>query len=349
MIGSSATRPATMIAAFDVGSTNSRAWLLDTASAGPAHVRARAVVPVGVRDAAIAGSTAPVRDAVRRLITELSATGAPAAVVGAGMITSALGIREVPHVAAPVRIEDLARHVVTFTDPDLCQVPIWLVPGVRCDGPTILDTDVMRGEETLVAGLLASGLAGPGTGVLNAGSHWKWIQIDGDGRIASSRTSLGGEVVHAVATTTVLKAALPEGPLRVVDEGWLIRGAEAAQAEGLLRAMFAVRLLQLQDRTTPEERHAYLVGATIAADVQALISRGLLATGGGIVVTGPERMAAAWARILAWAGVAARPLTDDQVEASFLAGISALTPHAAGRHQRLVTGEGSQASSDALQ
>jgi 2-keto-3-deoxy-galactonokinase len=99
--------------------------------------------------------------------------------------------------------------------------------------------------------------------------------------------------------------------------------------------MFAVRLLQLQDQTTPEQRHAYLVGATIGADVQALVGRGLLATSGGIVVTGPERVAAAWARILAWAGVTARALTDDQVEASFLAGISALAPLAAtGRADR---------------
>lgn len=317
-----------MIAALDVGSTNSRAWLLDVSSAGPARVCARAVAAVGVRDAAHAGSTAPVRDAVRRLIAELSTTGAPAAVVGAGMITSALGIREVPHVLAPVRIDDLARHVVTFTDPELCQVPISLIPGVRTDGPTVLAADVMRGEETLVAGLLANGLAGPGIDVINAGSHWKFIQIDAEGRIASSRTSLGGEVVHATATTTVLKAALPEGPLRIVDDDWLMRGAEDAAADGLLRAMFGVRLLQLQDQTTPEERYAYLVGATIGDDVQALITRGLLGASRGLVVTGPERMATAWARILASAGVTARALTDDQVESSFLAGVSALAPAA---------------------
>lgn len=318
-----------MIAALDVGSTNSRAWLLDVASPGPARVCARATAAVGVRDAALAGSTAPVRDAVRRLIAELSATATPAAVVGAGMITSAHGVREVPHVPAPVRIADLARHMVTFHDADLCGAPIALVPGIRTDGATLLDTDVMRGEETLVAGLLANGLAGPGMSVLNAGSHWKFITIDDDGRIAASRTSLGGEVVHATATSTLLKAALPDGPLRVVDEAWLLRGAEATAAEGLLRTMFGVRLLQLQGQTTAEQRHAYLVGAAISEDLQGLVARGLLAGSRAIVVTGPERMAAAWARMFAWAGVPARPLSDGEVESSFLAGISALA-HAAG-------------------
>jgi 2-dehydro-3-deoxygalactonokinase len=313
-----------MIAALDVGSTNSRAWLLDVSAAGPAQVRARATAAVGVRDAALAGSPVPVRDAVRRLIAELSATAAPAAVIGAGMVTSALGLREVPHVPAPVRVDELASHVVAFIAPDVCQVPIALVPGVRTDGPTILDTDVMRGEETLVAGLLATGLVEAGEAVLNAGSHWKFIHVDAEGRIAASRTSLGGEVVHAAATSTLLKAAVPEGALRAVDEDWLLRGADAARAEGLLRAMFAVRLLQLQGRTTPEQRHAWLVGAAIGADVEALASRGLLAGPRRIVVSGPERMAKAWALILGRAGATARALTDPELETAFLAGIVAV-------------------------
>jgi 2-dehydro-3-deoxygalactonokinase len=319
-----------MIAALDVGSTTSRAWHVDVAPPGPARVLARATAAVGVRDCALAGDTAPVRDAVRRLLVELSAAGAPSAVVGAGMITSALGLREVPHVPAPIRIDELARHVVTFEDPDVCAVPISLVPGVRTDGPTVLDRDVMRGEETLVAGLLANGQAAPGTAVLNAGSHWKFIQIDAAGRIAFSRTSLGGEVVHATATTTLLKAALHDGPLRVVADEWLQRGAEAASAEGLLRAMFSVRLLQLDGQTTPEARYAYLVGAAIAADVQALRARGLLDGCREVVVTGSGPIAAAWARLLAWAGVEARALTDAEVEAAFLAGITAPGPRGAG-------------------
>lgn len=313
-----------MIAALDVGSTNSRAWLIEARAPGPVRVCAPATAPVGVRDAAAAGSPAPVRDAVRRLIAQLSAVSAPSLVVGAGMITSPLGIREVAHVPAPAGIEDLARHAVTFGDRDLCELPITLIPGVRTDGAATLDTDVMRGEETLVAGLLSTGLAAPGSGVLNAGSHWKFIQIDGDGRIASSRTSLGGEVLHATATTTLLRAALPDGPLPDVDEEWLVRGADAAAADGLLRAMFGVRLLHLQDETTPGQRYAWLVGATIGADVQALLASGALTAGQPLVVTGPEHMAAAWALLLGRAGVAARALTADQVESSFLAGVASI-------------------------
>ena len=104
-----------MIAALDVGSTNSRAWLIEPGPAGTPRVRARATAAVGVRDAVLAGSTAPVRDAVRRLVGELARTATPAAVIGAGMITSPHGIRDLPHVAAPAGVGELARRAVTFT------------------------------------------------------------------------------------------------------------------------------------------------------------------------------------------------------------------------------------------
>jgi 2-dehydro-3-deoxygalactonokinase len=199
-----------------------------------------------------------------------------------------------------------------------------LVPGVRSHGVTTMYTDVMRGEETLVMGMLATGLASPGAGVLNAGSHWKFIQIDAHGRIASSRTSLGGEVVHATATATLLASALPAGPLREVDEQWLLEGADATATHGLLRAMFAVRLLHLEGGTTPEQRHSFLVGATIAADVQALVYAGALTNQLPLVVTGPAAMAAAWVRLLRWQGFDAGALSADDLESAFLAGIAAI-------------------------
>ena len=53
-------------------------------------------------------------------------------------------------------------------------------------------------------GLVANGLAPlPGV-VLNLGSHWKAISLDENGRIVSSVTSLSGEMIHAVQTTTIL-------------------------------------------------------------------------------------------------------------------------------------------------
>lgn len=316
-----------MIAALDVGSTNSRAWLIESDAPGGAatpRVHARATAAIGVRDAVFAGSAAPVRDVVRRLVGELARTATPDAVVGAGMITSPHGIREVPHVPAPAGVDDLARRAVTFTDPDLCAAPITLIPGVRTDGAAALETDVMRGEETLVAGLLGTGLAAPGSGVLNAGSHWKYIRIDAQRRIGPSRTSLGGEVLRAAATATLLKSAVPDGTPVRADEAWLARGADAAKREGLLRAMFGVRLMQLRNDSTAADREDFLVGALIGDDIEALLQSGALDPREALLVTGSEPAASAWVALLGRAGVAARALTAQQVESSFLTGLATI-------------------------
>ncbi|HZF40577.1 MAG TPA: 2-dehydro-3-deoxygalactonokinase, partial [Blastocatellia bacterium] len=91
----------------DAGTTNTRVWL----TAGD-RVIARARAGVGVRDTARDGSSERLRDALRELINKVrddvrdqgfaqSSECAPECVIAAGMITSPLGLAEVPHVSTP--------------------------------------------------------------------------------------------------------------------------------------------------------------------------------------------------------------------------------------------------------
>jgi len=319
---------------LDVGSTNSRAWLVR----GDEILR-RETAAVGVRDSAREGSTARVRETVRDLIATL--TGAAAArggaipVFAAGMITSPLGLQEVPHVVAPASIDDLAREAVAFHDADVSPQPIMLVPGIRTevfdgDGaagpadPDELPFDVMRGEETLVCGLIARGQLGAGSALLNASSHWKLIRVDADRRVAGSRTSLGGEVVHSVQSSTILSASLPTGPLDRLSTTWLEAGARAGRRDGLLRALFGVRLLDQQKRADAAERFSFLAGACIAEDIDALLASGALTPGTPIAVSGPAAVPAAWAHLLSLAGCPATPLDADTIERGFITGLLAI-------------------------
>src|SRR5437763_1075075 len=81
------------------------------------------------------------------------------------------------------------------------QVPILLVPGlgssvVQPSVESIHAVDVMRGEATLRAGLIAVGIVAPPAVARNPGSHWKAIRLGKDGKIQSSVTSLSGELMH---------------------------------------------------------------------------------------------------------------------------------------------------------
>jgi 2-dehydro-3-deoxygalactonokinase len=182
----------------------------------------------------------------------------------------------------------------------------------------------MRGEETLALGAIASGLLAPGGRLLTAGSHWKLTWTDAQGRVAGSRTSLGGETLHAWQSATLLKASLPEGPLEACAPGWLAAGAAAARAEGLLRAAFQVRLLDQAGAASPNERFTWIAGACIAHDVDALFGSGRLRTGDQVLVSGPAAMPEAWADLLREAGCTPCVLPAEAAEQAYLAGLAAV-------------------------
>jgi 2-dehydro-3-deoxygalactonokinase len=324
---------------LDVGSTNSRAWLVR----GDEILR-RETAAVGVRDSARDGSTARVRETVRELITTLTqawpltlpsprhrgeGVGVRAIpVFAAGMITSPLGLQEVRHVVAPAGVDELARNAIEFRDAAVASQPIVLIPGIRTevfDGvgaePDGLPFDVMRGEETLVCGLIARGQLDAGAALLNASSHWKLIRVDAERRIAGSRTSLGGEVVHSVQSGTILSASLPTGPLDRVSNTWLEAGARAGRRDGLLRALFGVRLLDQQKLADAQERFSFLAGACIAEDIDALLAVGAITAGTPIAVSGPAAVPAAWAHLLSLAGCPATPLDAETIERGFITGV----------------------------
>ena len=303
---------------LDVGSTNSRGYLVRGGEIVESRFR-----DVGVRDSARDGSSRAVRSAVSQLIRELGPADGAFHVAAAGMVTSPQGLVDLPHVLAPASAKDLARGALTFRDLDLAPVPILLVPGVRTAGSAAgLEDDVMRGEETLALGLLESGEMRKGDLLLNAGSHWKLIVVDDQGRIARSRTSLGGEVVRAVQEGTLLTASLPPGPLTTFAPEWISAGADASARDGLLRALFAVRLLDQRGGTTPEQRFAWMAGACIGDDVRALLRLGELAPGSRVLISGPGSIPAAWEHLLRQAACEPRVLDAPIVVRAFVTGLS---------------------------
>lgn len=315
--------------AVDGGSTRTRAWLLQGE-----QVLARAVAPCGARDAARVGNGEPLRAALRGLFAELSAARAdvsPQFIAAAGMVTSALGLAEVPHVPAPASLRELAARARRMMFPDVGEAPFWLFPGVRCGGPEsreVGETDVMRGEETLCAGLLASEKARPPFALLHLGSHWKWIELDAAGRIAFCRTTLSGELLYAARTNTVLATALPDSPPGALDPDWCERGMTEARRAGLPRALFCARLLELQGRANAAERLAFVLGALVAADEGVLTSSAQLPPAAPVFVEGWSAAVAAWRQALRAAGRRVIELTEAERDAAFLAGLRALVQRA---------------------
>ena len=182
-------------------------------------------------------------------VLKLAGTGvhSPRYAVAAGMTTSAQGMEDVTHAEAPAGVEDLAKRMRAVKLSQRDETTLILVPGVRTGSLQVVvedisTTDLMRGEETLCMGLLESGVLNSNMLLLNLGSHWKWIWVDRNRRIAGSRTTLTGEMIHAVQTNTLLAASVRQGRPVAFNREWVQHGLRKAQSEGLGRALFCVRL-----------------------------------------------------------------------------------------------------------
>jgi 2-dehydro-3-deoxygalactonokinase len=315
----------------DVGTTNTRVWLMSGS-----EVLARAQSQVGVRDSDSAGSNATLRATLRELIAKVqdplhhgANSNAPVCVVAAGMIGSAHGLSELPHVAAPAGVQELSAATAPFEFPDVTPLPFFIVPGVRSGStgdtepldPLGGQTDVMRGEETLCVGLHALGLVNSPALVLTLGSHWKAIQLGAEGTILSSVTSLSGEMISAVQTGTILASSIGnEWPTKMAAD-WLDAGMAEQRRSGLPRALFCVRLLELSDEGTKAERFAYLLGSFIAAELDALVARGGTNDLAEILISGHAAIAGAWAYALGLANIPALVLSEQETEKAFLTGL----------------------------
>jgi 2-dehydro-3-deoxygalactonokinase len=312
----------------DMGTTNTRVWLVRGN-----EILARGSKTVGVGDTARDGSTTRIQSGLKELITAVltetnytSKTRTHLSVVAAGMIGSPLGLAEVTHVSAPAGVREIADASRWFHFPQITDLPFLLVPGV-CSGPTAVDSDalpdldVMRGEETLCIGLTELGLVRPPAVILNLGSHWKAIQLATDGRVQLSVTSLSGELIHAAQRQTVLASSVSKEWPAKISEQWMEEGMKEQRRSGLPRALFSVRLLELTGKGTEEDRFSFLVGAFVAADLDALVARGILVENIPVVISGNEALADAWAEALQKRLVPAKVLTTDETEKAFLAGL----------------------------
>lgn len=234
----------------------------------------------GARDTAIEGHPGRVRDALRDLLREADAQTQtkPQALICSGMITSDVGLHEVPHVEAPAGPSELAERIVFRTLEDVSDVVFAFIPGVKVHPRDMtIDSldggDVMRGEETEVFGLRSLlALTGPAT-FLHFGSHHKAIDVDAEGRITDLRSSMTGELLSAIREHTILKSSTVALDVVTLDLDAARAGAEATGRYGLGRSGFLVRIGERLAGESRERMTSFLLGALAALDLPLLEGR----------------------------------------------------------------------------
>jgi len=286
--------------AADWGTTNLRVWAMD----GAGRVLARADSEDGMGRLDRAGY----EPALLRLVAPWLPARGSVAVVACGMVGSRQGWVEAPYRAVPCPPfgpGPLARP--QCRDPRL---RVHVIPGLRQDAPA----DVMRGEETQIAGFLARN---PGfDGVLCLpGTHSKWVLVSA-GEVVAFQTFMTGEIFALLTRQSVLRHST-EGA------GWDGAAFAGAVSEGLSHpervaaSLFTLRAEGLLHGLAPDRARARLSGLLVGAELAGARAYWL---GQRVAVIGSARLAGIYAEALGLQGLEAE--TAD-VEAMTLAGLTA--------------------------
>lgn len=233
-----------------------------------------------MRDIAITGSKETLTRGVQAAVQASLAQAAlpPEAKVtylSAGMITSNVGLCEIPHVVAPAGINELAAGMVQQVIPEVSDQPIWFVPGIRNNDGAVAPEhvekmDVMRGEEVETIGAIAALDIRGSALIIQPGSHSKLIKVDADNRIEDFVTTIAGELLDVITQRTILASSLKHLFANEVETQYLLQGARDCAAVGLACSCFSVRILDMFASLCDNQKANYLLGAVLQTDILAI-------------------------------------------------------------------------------
>lgn len=263
---------------IDAGTTNTRAYLWDERRKLIASAREE----TGVHQTAIDGTNARLKQAVKNCLEALLRQAglgyeAVGMILASGMITSNLGLVELPHVAAPAGAEELARGSRLVLLEEICPVPIRFIPGVKNQAGAVgLENfeamDMMRGEEVEALAIVNSRPRREPCLLVLPGSHTKFVDVDEGGRITGCLTTITGELLECLTCHTVIADAVGRrfADAEHYDRELLLRGFQVSSEVGMSRGAFAARILNQFAQKDKMKMASFLLGVALAEDVRAL-------------------------------------------------------------------------------
>lgn len=284
--------------AIDWGTTHLRAYAI-----GAEGVIARAASDDGMGSLSADGF----EPALIRLIDPWLAGDRIVPVVACGMVGSRQGWIEAPYREVPCAPLEMQSLVPVQTADR--RISVRVIPGLRQTSPA----DVMRGEETQIAGALM--LEPRFSGVLCLpGTHSKWVHVSA-GEVVSFQTYMTGELFALLSGQSVLRHGIGKG----WDEPAFL-GAVAdtiSDPHKFAGRLFALRAEGLLAGLSPDAARARLSGLLIGIELAAARPYWM---GQDVAIIGTDRLAENYVLALQAQGVTPRALP---AEACTIAGLGA--------------------------
>lgn len=197
-----------------------------------------------------------------RLVSDwLTGIDAPVPVIVCGMAGAKTGWAEAGYRTVPCTPVGQGEFTsVETTDP---RISVSIVPGLCQSHPA----DVMRGEETQLAGLLAE-TNGADALLCMPGTHSKWVSLQG-GKVSVFQTFMTGELFASISKHTILRFAVDTDQFD--DQVMLASVKEIVERpESFSSKLFSIRASALLDDLDSAAARArlsgYLIGLELAAN-----------------------------------------------------------------------------------
>ncbi|MBN2324817.1 MAG: 2-dehydro-3-deoxygalactonokinase [Spirochaetes bacterium] len=252
------------------------------------EVLGKASKKVGVRNTAIDGNNKRLKEGLKEIFNSVLKSADRDLseiefIVSSGMITSEIGLLEIPHIWAPANIDCLSTSIYKVHDTSVfpIDIPIYFIRGIKnkYDPSTTQVKDVglldfMRGEEAQVAGLISSyDLKFPVT-VIILSSHTKFISIDNKQNILGSITTISGQMYEAIVKETFIGKSIRNtdafDETDYLDYGIIDVAFEWVTTSGFLRTMLMPRFLDTLLKTKWYERRLFVHAAIATEDMRAM-------------------------------------------------------------------------------
>lgn len=228
-------------------------------------------------------------------------------VIACGMVGARQGWIEAGYVNVPCAPPGLEQATTApANDPRL---NVQILPGIRQDSPA----DVMRGEETQIAGFLARSPDYDGV-VCLPGTHTKWVHISA-GEIVSFQTVMTGELFALLSTQSVLRHSIGDG---WSDSAFAVAVSDAmSHPQSITAKLFNLRAENLLHDLPPTVARARLSGLLIGIELAATRPYWL---GRAVALVGEPSLTAVYAAALGTTGLTPTEHFGDEMT---LAGLTA--------------------------
>lgn len=228
------------------------------------------------------------------IIDEFLADSRVTPVICCGMVGARQGWIEAEYLATPCTPPNGAGATrVTAQDP---RIDVMILPGVKQLSPP----DVMRGEETQIAGFLRDQPKFDGVLVM-PGTHTKWVHISAE-EVVSFQTFMTGEIYALLARQSVLRHSVA---VTGWDDAAFEDGLSAAisRPESVAAKLFGLRAASLLSEASSESARAQLSGLLIGLELAATRPYWL---GQNLAIIGAPEIGAVYAKALALQGLQAK-------------------------------------------